>query len=267
MPERTSYTPGTFSWVDLASSDLEAARVFYSGLFGWEYDAQESPMGVYVMALKNGTPVAGMATLPVEQQEMGVPSMWSSCVSVDSADESAAKAAGLGGTIMMAPMDAMEAGRMAFIIAPGGEVFGLWEPRDHIGAGLVNEAGTLSWNELYTRDLEEAKAFYSGLFGWNIHTGPNPSGQGEYTVIQVGENMNGGMLTIDENWPDDVPPNWAVYFNVDDAAGTTAKAKDLGGQVIMPAMDIPEVGTLVVLQDPTGAVFTIMEPAPQLDES
>jgi predicted enzyme related to lactoylglutathione lyase len=219
------------------------------------------------MALKNGQAVAGMGILPQEQQDMGVPSMWSSYVSVASADESAAKAAELGGAVMMPPMDAMGTGRMAFIIAPGGEMFGLWEPKTHIGAGLVNEAGTLTWNELNTRDLEGAKAFYSGLFGWNILTGPNPSGQGEYTTIQVGENMNGGMLTIDENWPADVPPSWAVYFNVDDAAGTTAKAKDLGGQVIMPAMDLPNVGTIVVLQDPTGAVFTVMEPAPQLDES
>lgn len=267
MPERTSYAPGIFSWVDLSTSELEAAKAFYAGLLGWEYQVEDTPMGPYVMALKDGKPVAGMGNQPEQQKEMGIPSLWNSYVSVASADETAAKAAELGGTVHVAPMDAMEAGRVAFIGAPGGEVFGIWEAKNHIGAGLVNEHGTLTWNELNTRDLDQAKAFYSGLFGWQIETGPNPGGQGEYTVISVGENMNGGMLVMDDNWPADIPANWAVYINVDDAEAATNQAKDLGGQVIMPAMDIPEVGTIVVLQDPTGAVFTAMQAAPQLDES
>jgi len=267
MPQRTSYEPGTFSWVDLSTSDLEAAKTFYAGLLGWEYDVQETPMGPYVMALKDGKPVAGMGNQPVEQKEMGIPSLWNSYVSVASADETAAKAAELGGTVHVPPMDAMEAGRMAFIAAPGGEVFGVWEPKNHIGAGLVNEPGSLGWNELATRDLDTAKAFYGGLFGWNIETGPNPSGVGEYTTVSVGENMNGGILVMDENWPADVPAYWGVYLYVADIEAATTAAKDLGGQVIMPAMEIPEVGTMVVLQDPTGAVFTAMEVAPQPAES
>ncbi len=267
MPERTSYEPGTFSWVDLSTSDLEAAKAFYAGLLGWEYQVEETPMGPYVMALKDGKPVAGMGNQPDEQKDMGIPSMWNSYVSVASADETAAKAAELGGTVLMAPMDAMDAGRMAFVAAPGGEVFGVWEPKNHIGAGLVNEPGSLTWNELATRDLDTAKTFYAGLFGWNIETGPNPSGQGDYTVVSVGENMNGGMLVMDDNFPEHVPNHWAVYLSVADADDTTSKAKDLGGEVVMPAMTIPEVGTIVVLRDPTGAIFSAMQAAPQLDES
>lgn len=224
-------------------------------------------MGPYVMALKDGKPVAGIGKQPDEQKQMGIPSFWASYVSVASVDESAAKAAELGGTVLVPPMDAMDAGRMAFIAAPGGEVFGVWEPKTHIGAGLVNEHGSLGWNELATRDLDGAKVFYTGLFGWNMDTGPNPSGVGEYTVITVGENMNGGALVIGDDWPADVPANWAVYLYVADIDAATTTAKDLGGQVVMPRMDIPDVGSLVVLQDPTGAVFTAMEPAPQPAES
>jgi predicted enzyme related to lactoylglutathione lyase len=267
MPERTSYEPGTFSWVDLSTSDLETAKAFYAGLFGWTYGVSETPMGPYVMAFKDGKAVAGMGNQPEDQKEMGIPSFWNSYVSVASADESAARAAELGGTVLVPPMDAMDAGRMAFIAAPGGEVFGVWEPRTHIGAGLVNEHGSLGWNELATRDLDAAKAFYTGLFGWNMHTGPNPGGVGEYTAITVGENMNGGALVIGDDRPADVPAYWAVYLYVEDIDSTVTTAKDLGGEVIMAKMDIPDVGSLVVLQDPTGAIFTAMEPAPQTTDS
>ncbi len=267
MPERTLYEPGTFSWIDLSTSDLEAAKAFYAGLLGWEYQVEETPMGPYVMCLKDGKPVAGMGNQSDEQKEMGIPSFWNSYVSVASADESAAKAVELGGNVVVPPMDAMDAGRMAFIAAPGGEAFGLWEPKNHVGAGLVNEPGTLTWNELLTRDLDAAKTFYAGLFGWNIHTGPMPSGAGEYTTVSVGENMNGGMFVMDDTFPEHVPSYWSVYLSVADADETTSKAKDLGAEVVMPAMTVDEVGTIVVLRDPTGAVFSAMQAAPQLDES
>ena len=267
MPERTSYAPGSFSWVDLTTSDLEAAKTFYTGLLGWEYKTEETPMGPYVMAYKDDKAVAGLGNQPDEQKEMGIPSFWNSYVSVESADESASKAAELGGTVLMGPMDAVEAGRMAFIAAPGGETFGVWEAKNHIGAGLTNEPGTLTWNELATRDINTAKTFYAALFDWKVETGPNPSGTGEYTIASVGEDQNAGMLTIDENWPDHVPNYWGIYLSVTDVEDTTAKAKDLGGEVVMPSMTIPDVGTMVVLRDPTGAIFSPLQAAPQLDES
>jgi predicted enzyme related to lactoylglutathione lyase len=262
MPERTSYEPGTFSWVDIATSDLEAAKSFYAGIFGWEYDTQDSPVGPYVMALKNGQAVAGMGILPQDQQDMGVPSMWSSYVSVASADESAAKAAELGGTVMMPPMDAMDAGRMAFVIAPGGEMFGLWEAKNHIGAGLVGEHGSVVWNELATRNLEEASGFYSNLFGWTVTTGPVAGTDMEYSVATVGEAMASGLMTMGDNWPAEVPPHWVVYFEVDDCEASAAAAKDLGGTVVVPPMTVEGVGTFATIQDPTGATCSIMTSAP-----
>ena len=267
MPERTDYQPGTFSWVDLSTSDLAAAQHFYAELLGWEYDVQQTPMGPYVMALKDGKAVAGMGPQPEEQKQMGIPSMWNSYVTVASADDTAAAAARLGANVIVAPMDAMDAGRTAFIAAPGGEVLGVWEPRAHIGAGLVDEPGTLTWNELATRDLDTAITFYRDLFGWDLQTGPNPGGSGEYTVAMVDNKMAAGLMAMDDTWPADIPPYWAVYLSVANIEETTAKAKDLGGQVIMAPMEIPTVGIIAVLQDPTGAVFSALQAAPQLDES
>ena len=261
MPERTEYAPGTFSWVDFMTTDLDAATSFYGELLGWEYRAEDTPNGPYVMALRDGKPVAGLGNQSDDEKQMGIPPHWNSWVSVASADDSAAKAAELGGTVLAGPMDAMDYGRMAVIAAPGGEVFGVWEPKKHLGAGLVNEHGAFGWNELATRDLDTAKAFYSGLFGWNMETGPSPSATGEYTSITNADRMNGGALTMNDNWPAEVPAYWGVYFYVDDLQAALTATKDLGGNIIMPQMDIPEVGKLAVIQDPTGGAVTLMEPA------
>ncbi len=262
MPERTSYEPGTFSWVDLSTSDVEAAKAFYAALLGWEYRAEETPRGPYIMALKDGKAVAGMGSQPDEQRDMGIPSMWNPYVAVTDADDAAAKAAQLGGSVVVAPMDAMEAGRMAFVAAPGGEVFGVWEPKNHIGAGLVGEHGSVVWNELATRDLDGAKSFYSALFGWEISTGPVGNTDMEYSVARVGEAMAAGLMEMNENFPPDVPPHWLTYFEVDDCEAAVATAKDSGGQVIVPPMSIEDVGTFATLQDPTGGVFSVMTSAP-----
>ena len=159
-------------------------------------------------------------------------------------------------------MDAMDAGRMAFVIAPGGEIFGLWEAQNHIGAGLVGEHGSVVWNELATRNLEEASSFYSDLFGWAVTTGPVAGTDMEYSVAKVGEAMASGLMTMDDNWPAEVPPHWVVYFEVDDCEASVAAVKDLGGTVIVPPMSVEGVGTFATIQDPTGATCSIMTSAP-----
>jgi predicted enzyme related to lactoylglutathione lyase len=144
----------------------------------------------------------------------------------------------------------------------------VWEARNHIGAGLVDEPGSLVWTELATRDLDTAIGFYRDLFGWDLQTGPNPGGGGgEYTVAMIGEDMVAGLMAMDDTWPADVPASWAVYLSVADAAETTNRAKDLGAQVIVAPMEIPTVGTMAVLQDPTGAVFSILQAEPPSEET
>src|SRR5271155_3461151 len=135
MGERTQYTPGTFNWVDLATTDREQAKSFYSDLLGWEFE--DLPVGegeFYSMASVDGKDVAAIANQPQPQRDAGVPPLWQSYVSVDSADDAAAKAQELGGTVHAGPFDVMEAGRMAVIQDPQGAFFMVWEPNNHIGA-------------------------------------------------------------------------------------------------------------------------------------
>src|SRR5215468_3703236 len=168
MPERTSYTQGTPNWVDLPTTDQAAAKAFYAGLFGWTYDDQ--PMGaegegqVYSMAMLRGHEVAAISSQPPEMAAAGAPPMWNTYLAVDSADEATAKVEAAGGKVGMTPFDIMDAGRMSFVIDPSGAPVALWQANQHIGATLVNEPGTVVWNELIT-DNPAAVSFYEQVLG------------------------------------------------------------------------------------------------------
>ena len=192
MAERTQYTPGTFSWVDLATTDPDAAKSFYGSLFGWE--AEDVPIpedGYYSMQRVDGKDVAAIAAQPQAQREAGVPPVWQSYVTVASADDAAQRASELGGTVHAPPFDVMEAGRMAVIQDPQGAFFMVWEPRQHTGARLVNAPGALCWNELASSELDASPTFYEGFFGWSVE--PFEGSPMRYMTIKNGEGSNGGM--------------------------------------------------------------------------
>jgi uncharacterized protein len=257
MPERTSYAQGTPNWVDLPTTDQEAAKAFYAGVFGWTYDDQ--PMGegaVYSLARLRGHDVAAISPQPPELAAAGAPPMWNTYIAVDSADDAAAKVAGAGGTVAMEPFDVMDAGRMVFAMDPGGAAVAFWQANQHIGASLVNETGAVIWNELITTDPSSAK-FYEQVAGMTTST--MDMGQGEYTLFHAGDQMVGGTIPPQMSG---VPNHWHVYFAVDDADATTAKITELGGTVLVPPFDTP-VGRMAVAQDPQGAVFSILQPADQ----
>jgi uncharacterized protein len=246
MGERTSYTPGTFSWTDLGTTDPDGAKRFYAELFGWEYDDQPIPQGgTYTMVRKNGKDVAGLS-----QAMEGMPTAWNSYVTVESADSAAARAGELGGNVMGEPFDVMDAGRMAIVQDPTGAVLSVWEPRGNIGASLVNGPGLLSLNQLNTGDPQKAEEFYTNLFGWRTES--VAGGDQRYWAVYNDDSLNAGMMQL----PPDAgtPSHWLVYFgseSVDDDAGRIGQ---LGGQVMLPPMDVPG-GRILVAQDPQGAIF------------
>jgi predicted enzyme related to lactoylglutathione lyase len=256
MTEMTEYKPGTFSWIDLATTDADGAKKFYQKLFGWSTtDNPAGPDMVYTMAELGGKPVAALYQQGAEQQSQGIPPHWLSYVTVANAAETAEKAKSLGGNVLMDAFDVMEAGRMALIQDPTGATFAIWQPQQHIGAHLVNEYGALIWNELATTDKNVATDFYTKLFGWSSQTQEMPSGP--YTSFMNGESMAAGMLEMTEEWGN-IPPHWMVYFGTDDCDATVATAKELGGTILVDPTDIPSVGRFAVLQDPQGAAFSVI---------
>ncbi len=253
MPERSSYPPGTPSWVDLGSPDLDASALFYGGLFGWEA-VETGPVeetGGYRMFMRDGRHVAGLGPLHTADQ----PPIWTTYVSVQDADDAVRRIGEAGGRTLLEPLDVLEAGRMAVLADPAGAAFAVWEPAAHKGAAVVNEPGALSWNELATRDPDGAKRFYGEVFGWAGEA--QAMGSDTYTVWMLGGEMVGGMIEMDERWPAEVPPHWMAYFAVHDADDAAELAEDLGGRVWVAPTDLP-VGRFAMLAGPHGEVFSVI---------
>lgn len=248
--EKTGYRPGTPSWVDLGSPDPAAAAAFYGGLFGWTCEAGPPETGGYRICLLRGRPVAGIGTA----QLSGKP-FWTTYVSVTDVDTAAKAVRDNGGIVLVPTIDILSAGRMSVVADPTGATFSLWQPRDHVGAGLVQEPGTLAWNELATRDPDAATRFYPAVFDWVPRT--EPLDGVDYTVWTLAGEQVGGMIRMDDHWPAGVPAHWMVYFAVDDTDATAALATELGGAVVVAPTDIA-VGRFAVLNDPHGAAFSVI---------
>jgi predicted enzyme related to lactoylglutathione lyase len=245
MGERTSYAPGTFSWVELVTGDADAAKAFYTEIFGWEY--HDNPVGdgmVYSTALVDGK-AAGALFASAEQ-----PPHWNCYVTVASVDETTRKAAELGANVMAEPFDVMEVGRMSVIADPTGAALCLWEAKQHIGAAVVNQPGTLTWNDLLTPDPDTAARFYGDLFGWTFLDIPDSGG---YRVIRNGERSNGGIQPPRDS---PGPPAWLPYFGHVDVDAGHARVGELGGRTLAGPMDIG-MGRIAVAADPQGAVFAL----------
>jgi predicted enzyme related to lactoylglutathione lyase len=256
MPE---YAPGTPSWVELSSPDTDSSAAFYCDVIGWSTTQAGPPeTGGYRMFQQGGQNVGGL----MRHMQDGQPTAWSTYVSVADADETAEQVKAAGGSVVLEPMDVMDIGRMAFFADPTGAVFGVWEPKSFAGADLVNEPGSLCWNEVLTPDAEANKAFYPAVFGW---TAGRPSFAGapeSYTVWELEGKPVGGMMQMtDEVVSPDVPPHWSVCFAVTDCDATVAKARELGASVTVEPVDMP-IGRFAGLIDPQGASFTVMQPTP-----
>jgi predicted enzyme related to lactoylglutathione lyase len=280
VPERDGYIPGVPCWVDTGQPDPAAATGFYAGLFGWEFESvlpADAP-GKYFIGRLRGGDVAAVGSIPEGMPQLA---MWNTYIWVESADETAARVGDAGGSVVREPFDIMGFGRMAAFADPEGAAFSVWQAREHRGARVVNEHGSLNFNGLNTRDADAAKAFYGSVFGWTTLALP----AGEMWTLpgyadhlerespglrkQIAE-MGGpeGFLDvvasinpIGDDKPD-TPPHWSVTFAVDDADATAAKAPELGGTTIVPPIDVPW-SRLTVIRDPQGATFIASQFVPE----
>ncbi|MGH2549277.1 MAG: VOC family protein [Thermomicrobiales bacterium] len=249
-----SQNNGLFFWRDHRSSDPEKAKAFYTALFGWNINSM--PMGdfSYDMIDVDSVPFGGIT--PLSPDEVGVPAHWGVYLGTPDVDALVAKVAGNGGEVKMPPMDIPTVGRFAVITDPTGAYImpmTILQPFD-IDLTAPVALGTVTWNELYTSDVDAAVKFYTTLFDLDVMATPMMPGFENYTMLTAGGAPVAGVFPRPEGMPVSA---WGTYFRVADIDAAIVKIGELGGQVLMPPMEVPETGKIAAAMDTTGAIFNV----------
>ncbi|SDF62294.1 VOC family protein [Klenkia brasiliensis] len=248
MPTRSTPWPaGTPCWIDLASTDLPAARTFYAEVFGWHLPEGVAAFGGYASADIDGARVAGLGPTVRE----GQPSAWLTYVATDDLEASLATARSAGATVHAGPDQVGPLGSLAVLADPTGAVFGLWQAGQHPGVERYNEHGSLVWNEAAVTDPAAAREFYTALFGWSWD---QVEGMDDYQTFRLGDRWLGGLGAVE----DSPVPGWGVCFAVTDTDAVVAAVTERGGSVLLPAQD-SAYGRYAVVADPQGAAFSLMQ--------
>ena len=281
MTERDRYIPGVPCWVDIAPVDADAAARFYGELFGWTFEEAAPPdaPSSYRIAQLGGGDVAAIASPPGSPADDG---SWTTYIRVDDVDDTAARVHEAGGEVLAGPDDVGDAGRMAVFADAEGATFSVWQPGRRRGAAVVNEHGSVNFNDLHTGDLQRARAFYGAVFGWEVlDLGDGAMwalpGYGDFLEeANPGLRDNMAAMGAPERFEDVVAsvgplddgaaPRWGVTFAVDDADEIARRAGELGATVVVPPLDAPWV-RMTVIADPQGAVFTASQFVPPAPES
>ncbi|GHF50509.1 hydroxylase [Streptomyces mashuensis] len=254
----TDFVTGAPNWLDLGSPDTEAAAAFYGQVFGWDFESAGPESGGYGFFKKDGRTVAACGPLTEE----GASPAWTVYFQTADADATAKSVEQSGGTVRVAPFDVMEAGRMGCFTDPGGAEFSVWQPAAVPGLEKTSETGALCWAELHTGDPTSAKAFYRGLFGWRSEDIKVPGMT--YTVLSTAEGDQqeaafGGVVPLRDETE---RPRWLPYFTVEDVDTVVRTTQGSGGEVLMPASDVPDIGRMAWLADPAGAPYAVIKPNP-----
>jgi predicted enzyme related to lactoylglutathione lyase len=246
------WKPGTPCWVDLVTPDVDAAAGFYSEIFGWDSQPGPPEAAGYRLCMLAGRPTAGIGPGPRDRE---LPSVWSTYLSTTNADATAAAITAHGGSLMLAPFDVLDVGRMAVAFDPSGCAFGLWEAKSHIGSAIVNQPGALTWNECMTRDYDRALAFYGSVFGHAFDEIGDASFR--YATISVDGSVVGGIGELSTEMAPELPSHWMTYFACDDVARSVARAVSAGAVLRTGPMETPR-GRMAVVEGPQGEIFSVL---------
>jgi len=240
---------GRFVWHDHISKDPEAAQRFYTELLGWELESFPTGDFDYPMIKAHDQTHGGFG--PAQGD---APPSWLGHVIVDDVDAAAGRAEAAGGRRLAEPMDIPDVGRMVAIADPQGAVVSLFKPADQ----APSSEGVFVWDELHTTDVDAAKTFYTEVVGWDARD--MDMGEGViYTMFSSDGVDRGGASP--QSPEDKAPPNWLAYVYTDDVDSTVERAEGLGATRVMGPVDVPTVGRLAVLVDPTGAAIGLFKPS------
>ena len=254
----STHPAGTCCWVELGTTDTEGAKRFYAALFGWTCD--DSPAGpgeTYTILRRGGLDVGGLYALRPAERTGERPSRWLVYFSVDDVNASTPRVPALGGTVVAGPFDVGTNGRMTIAADPEGVTFALWQPALRAGSGIEGEDGAVSWTELATHDPERALAFYGSLFGWSFEARRAPAIP--YHFARQGGHMVAGIFPLEGAAMANVAAHWMIYFQVASCDERAAWVAAHRGRIVVAPTDVPGWGRFAVLEDPQGALLSIVE--------
>lgn len=256
MPRVTALPLMQPIWVDLMTSDTEAARAYYGAVLGWDYDISGPEMGHYAVARIDDAPAAGIGTIP---DGAGFPPAWTIYFGVADAETTLKSIVAEGGTVVVPPETIAEVGRLAMAQDPTGAVFGLWQPGTHTGVGIVSEHGGMAWCEVNTSDAAKAAAFYGKVFGLREELLEMQGAP--YHMLHTSKQPACGVQGMPAEMSDR-PPHWMNYFAVRDIETARATVRKHGGQVLAGPLASP-YGKIIVTMDPQGAALSFIELSPR----
>jgi uncharacterized protein len=254
MTKRDTAPAGAPCWLELYTSDPDAAKRFYGELFGWTHEDGGEELGGYISFFKDGLRVAGGMR---NDGTAGTPDAWTIYLASTDAQVTADAAGAHGGQVVVPPMAVADLGTMAVVVDPGQAAIGIWQPGTHTGFQVWQEPGTPSWFELHPRAYDAAVGFYRDVFGWDTYVAADEP-DFRYTTLGEGDDGLAGVMDASGFLPEGVPGFWSVYFDVEDIAATLSRVVELGGTMVRPAEETP-YGHLAEAADTTGTSFKVRQ--------
>ena len=246
----TSNPPnGTPTWIDLGIPDLDRAIAFYGAVFGWEFSVGPPETGTYTTCLLAGRRAAAIMPNP----DPGATDFWWNVyLATDDCDGTAQRITEAGGTLLQAPMDVMEQGRMAIAEDPVGATFGLWQGRAHIGCQVVNEPNALVRNDLVTPTAAPARDFYAAVFDFTLDRNDDLP-DFDFTFLR---RPDGHEVAGIFGSPDAPVSRWSTTFEVADTDAVVERVIEAGGTSGPPEDMV--YGRIATVTDPFGAEFSVI---------
>ena len=246
---------GRFVWYELMTTDVEAAKAFYTKVMGWGTWDASAPGVPYTLFTAGKALVGGLMNLPEDTSKTGVRPAWIGYVGVNDVDAAADHVERLGGVVHVPPTDVANISRFSVFTDPQTARLALfkWLNPGQEQPAEPDAPGRVGWHELLAADGEQALAFYRELFGWQ-KADADIGEMATYHLFSTGGETIGGMMTKPETIP---APFWLYYFNVGDIVAAARHVEAEGGRILDGPLEVPGGSWIVRCEDPQGAVFAL----------
>ena len=255
-PASQEHHVGKIIFAELVTPDLDAAKRFYGGLFGWTFRDTQFGSTRYSEAYLDGTPVAGMIERHITSGEHRQPA-WLTFMAVRDVDAAEKMARQHGAKVLFAPRDVPDLGREAVLADPQGAIFAVLASSSGDPPDFLAAPGAWIWGSLVTSDPNNAAAFYQDLFDYEVFEAPADD-SGLHLMLASDNYARASANPLPVNSPSSYP-HWLDYLRPGVATHAAAKVVVLGGRVLVePRMD-RHGGKIAVAVDPQGAAFGLLE--------